>query len=56
MIKLWTVNRVLRWFGFRLAIQVGPSPDDWSLIGLKWYGWSFVRRGEGANAHRTFKV
>jgi hypothetical protein len=55
MIRLWSINRVLRWFGFRLAISLPSTPDGWSTIGFVWYGWSFVRHGEGVHAHKTFK-
>ena len=41
MIKLWTINRVLRWTGFRLFIDVdcddGPDRRP-TLIGFKWVG------------------
>lgn len=35
-LKLWTINRWLRWTGFRLFIQFGK--DEPSRIGLGWYG------------------
>lgn len=53
MIKLWTINRVLRWFGFRVCVNVDPDPEAWTLIGFKWYGWTFVKHGEGVHAKRT---
>lgn len=34
--KLWTVNRWLRWTGFRLFIQTGDESP--TRIGIGWYG------------------
>jgi hypothetical protein len=51
MVKLWSINRILRYTGFRLIIgfnqwctdcQKEPEP---TLIGLKFYGWKFLKEG-----------
>ena len=44
MIELWSINRWLRWTGFRLAIEVdiqgAESPTrEPTRIGLVWWGW-----------------
>ena len=38
---VWSINRWLRWTGWRLYIGIGGA-DEPSRIGLTWYGWSFV--------------
>lgn len=49
--KLWSINRWLRYTGFRL--HIGSTPDvrdgaegDWTVIGFGFWGWSSMR-GEG---------
>jgi len=44
MMELWSINRWLRWTGFRLAIEVdiqgADSPTrEPTRIGLVWWGW-----------------
>jgi len=56
MFKLRSINRVLRWTGWRLAVEVDcenvvknkgkpwhESSYEPTRIGLIWYGWGFVR-------------
>ena len=55
MWKLRSINRILRWTGWRLTISIDDkmlqnkgTPADHSIheptrIGFTWYGWSFVR-------------
>lgn len=45
-IELWTINRVLRWFGVRVLLIIDPrtTPDRTpTRIGLAWYGWAWLR-------------
>ncbi len=35
-IKLWSINKFLRWTGFRLMIEFGEN--DEAKIGLSWVG------------------
>lgn len=48
MIKLWSINRILRWTGFRLCVGTENvnDPDSWTLIGFRFWGWGFVTKGE----------
>lgn len=48
--KLWTINKYLRWTGFRLQIIL--PIDEFGKIGLKlkWYGWSFIPKRKEENA------
>lgn len=52
-VRLWTVNRWLRWTGWRLfvafpaAVSVDHATGQAAFVGplslgLVWYGWSFV--------------
>lgn len=42
-VRLWTLQRWIRWTGFRLCIQTPTSPDDGpTVIGFLWYGWGFI--------------
>lgn len=34
-VALWTINRWLRWTGFRLYVQYG---DHLTRVGISWYG------------------
>lgn len=38
--KLWSINRWLRWTGFRMyiAFSLPGEPDEPTRIGLTWYG------------------
>ena len=46
LVRLWSINRWLRWTGWRLLIDLpvenGVIVDGPTTIGLVWYGWSFV--------------
>lgn len=47
MINMWSINRVLRWTGFRLVVDWAPRTEQGIFtIGFVWYGWGFVNRGE----------
>ena len=35
-IKLWSINRWLRYSGFRLFIEIGENEP--TMLGIKWYG------------------
>lgn len=50
-IELWTINRILRYTGFRLCIEIDPAAFNNTntnatisptKIGLIWYGWKFL--------------
>lgn len=46
--ELWSINRILRFTGFRIYVQVDGKPGEvWkpetpTRIGLAWYGWKFL--------------
>ena len=42
-VELWSINRVLRWTGFRLTVQMAPEQP--TKIGVSFWGWGF-RSGE----------
>lgn len=43
--ELWSINRILRWTGFRLYVQMDVrrgdpfDPKTPTRIGIGWYGW-----------------
>ena len=41
-IKLWSINSILRWTGFRLVVTVDRE-NQVTTLGLKFYGWQFIR-------------
>lgn len=47
--ELWTINKVLRYTGWRLAIEVDATlgepfnPVKPTKLTLVWYGWGFLR-------------
>lgn len=41
---LWTLNRWIRWTGWRLFVGIPTKGDGPTRIGLTWYGWGFVGR------------
>jgi hypothetical protein len=42
-LRVWSVNRWLRWTGFRLFVGFQEPVDSGpTWIGLRWYGWGFV--------------
>lgn len=47
--ELWSINRILRFTGWRLYVSVDGSlnmpfnPQKPTKIGFMWYGWSFLR-------------
>lgn len=44
MITLWSINRWLRFTGFRLAVSVSNPPGtEPTRVGFKFYGWSFLK-------------
>lgn len=34
-IRLVTVNKVLRWLGLILVVEVGDGPEDWTTFRLR---------------------
>lgn len=42
-VRLGSVNHWFRWTGFRLC--VGEDPKGFTLLGVVFFGWSFLRRG-----------
>lgn len=40
MVKLWSINKWLRYTGFRLVVEVEKDTDLPISIGVKFYGWS----------------
>jgi hypothetical protein len=44
MIQLWSINKILRYTGFRLVVSVGENQP--TLIGFKFYGWSFLKENK----------
>lgn len=38
MISLWSINRWLRWTGFRLVVDMDENRYPATLIGLRWFG------------------
>lgn len=38
MVKLWSVNRWLRWTGFRLFVDVDLDLKEPTKIGFRWVG------------------
>ena len=49
MIRLWSINRWLRWTGIRLCIATETQDDmtSWTRIGFKFYGWRDWTEGYG---------
>lgn len=48
-IKLWSINKWVRWFGFRVLVALpsewrGGEPYGPISVGLIWYGWGFIGR------------
>lgn len=41
-VRLWSINKWLRWTGLRLFIGIPSGPDEPTVVGLVWYGWGFV--------------
>lgn len=39
-VRLWTINRVLRFTGLRLIVVLNDDPEgDWSTaLGVRWFG------------------
>lgn len=37
--ELWSINRILRWTGWRLFVQIDKTGVAPTLIGFIWYGW-----------------
>jgi hypothetical protein len=52
MIKLWTINRALRWLGFVLVIETDEQGTDPTRIGFVWTGWP-PDRGWAEHCERT---
>lgn len=53
MIELWSINKYLRYTGWRLFVSLdknvfldGFDPDklEPTRIGLAWYGWGFLKK------------
>ncbi len=44
-IRIWTINRVLRWTGVRLFVEL-EDDGEYTRIGFRWWGWRFVTKGE----------
>lgn len=36
--ELWSINRWMRWTGFRLFVGL-PEDDGPTTIGVRWWGW-----------------
>ncbi len=48
MFKLRSINKILRWTGWRLAVEIdcenfAKSKREPTKIGFVWYGWDFIR-------------
>lgn len=46
LVELWSINRWLRWTGFRLVIEFDRSEAEDrapTRIGLVWWGWQWDR-------------
>jgi hypothetical protein len=42
-VRLWSINRWLRWTGWRLFVSVAsPGEDEPTRLGFVFYGWRFV--------------
>lgn len=41
-VRLWSINRWLRWSGVRLVVEFDREKDGPTFVGLAFYGWSFV--------------
>lgn len=42
-IRLWSINRWLRWTGWRLDVGRPTPPEDGpTTLGLSFCGWSFI--------------
>lgn len=41
-VRLWSINRWLRWTGVRLVVEFDREKDGPTFVGLAFYGWSFV--------------
>lgn len=45
-IYLQTINKFLRWTGFRLAVYYWEPIDSGPIaLALRWYGWGFLTDG-----------
>lgn len=55
MIRLWTINRLLRWVGIRLCVRVDhyARAEYPTMIGFVWDGLPGTRRWRSAEAERT---
>ena len=38
MIRLWSINRILQWSGFRIVVEFNGD-DAPTRIGLQFFGW-----------------
>lgn len=38
-IKLWTINKYLRYTGFRLFVEQTNQHDSYTHIGIMWWGF-----------------
>ena len=41
--KLWSINRVLRWTGFRIAVNVPVEKYGNLGLSIVWFGFGFIR-------------
>ena len=52
-VKLWSINRLLRYTGFRLFVMVHMDENgkliDSISIGVVFYGWGFIKAREPWN-------
>lgn len=42
-INLRKLNRILRWTGWRFAVEYDPSNKKDTMLLFVWYGWGFIR-------------
>jgi hypothetical protein len=47
-VELWSINRILRYTGWRLYLEIDPDlfvKDEYkpTRIGFQFYGWSFLK-------------
>jgi len=38
-IKLWTINNIMRWTGFRFYVSPAEDEDGDTHVGILWWGW-----------------
>ncbi len=43
MVDLWTINRILRWTGWRLIVSPADDDNPTTRIGFAYWGWEFLR-------------